>query len=76
MERLAGRVLESVQEASAALDLPQLSITASAGWAVYPDNAESIHQLVTVADLSLRAAKAQGKNRWQSPLQGLEQLVT
>jgi diguanylate cyclase (GGDEF)-like protein len=76
MERLAGRVLESVQEASAALDLPQLRITASAGWAVYPDNAESIHQLVTVADLSLRAAKAQGKNRWQSPLAEIEQLVS
>ena len=76
MERLAERALESVQEASARLDLPRLDITASAGWAVYPDNAESIHQLVTVADLSLRAAKAEGKNRWHSPVDRLEQLVS
>jgi diguanylate cyclase (GGDEF)-like protein len=67
MERLAQRALEQVQRASSRLDLPGVRITASAGWAVYPVNASSTAELLSIADVSLRAAKAGGKNRFHSP---------
>jgi diguanylate cyclase (GGDEF)-like protein len=67
MEHLAQRALEQVDRASSRLDLPGIRITASAGWAVYPDNAQSTVELLSIADLSLRAAKASGKNRSHSP---------
>ena len=63
MEWLAERALEHVRDACRELELPGLEITASAGWAVYPDDVSSVEELLTVADLSLRAAKAAGKNR-------------
>jgi diguanylate cyclase (GGDEF)-like protein len=74
MERLARRALERVREICAELELEGLEITASAGWALFPGDADSIDQLVMVADLSLRAAKAEGKNRWHLPVRPLEQL--
>jgi GGDEF domain-containing protein len=67
MERLARRALEQVERASSRLDLPGVRITASAGWAVYPVNANSTAELLSIADVSLRAAKAGGKNRFHSP---------
>jgi diguanylate cyclase (GGDEF)-like protein len=68
MQLLARRSLEAVREAGERTELPELGLTASAGWALYPDDAGSVSELMTVADLSLRAAKLNGKNRAQSPM--------
>ena len=76
MERLATRAIERVHEACLRLGLSGLEMTASAGWALYPDDTESIQQLVTVADLALRAAKAEGKNRWHPPTGVLHRIAS
>jgi len=68
MTGLAERALERAREACLSLDLAGLEITASAGWAIFPDNVSSLDQLLTVADLSLREAKASGKNRSHTPV--------
>jgi diguanylate cyclase (GGDEF)-like protein len=68
MQLLARRSLEAVREAGERTELPELDLTASAGWALYPGDANSVSELMTVADLSLRAAKLNGKNRVQSPM--------
>jgi diguanylate cyclase (GGDEF)-like protein len=68
MHALARRVLAAVREAGTRASLPELELTASAGWGLYPQDADSAADLMTVADLSLRAAKLNGKNRAQSPL--------
>jgi diguanylate cyclase (GGDEF)-like protein len=67
MERFTERVLEHIHLASSRLDLPGVCVTASAGWAVYPVNVRSTAELFPTADVSLRAAKAGGKNRAHSP---------
>jgi diguanylate cyclase (GGDEF)-like protein len=68
MQILARRSLEAVRDAGTRAGLVGLDLTASAGWGLYPDDAESVTELMTVADRSLRAAKLNGKNRAQSPL--------
>jgi diguanylate cyclase (GGDEF)-like protein len=67
MERLVQRALDQVRRAVSRLDLPGVRVTASAGWAVHPVDVPSIAELLSIADLSLRAAKASGKNRSHSP---------
>jgi diguanylate cyclase (GGDEF)-like protein len=67
MQLVAGRALQAVRNAGAEAGLADLDMTASAGWALYPADADSVADLMTVADLSLRAAKLNGKNRAQSP---------
>jgi diguanylate cyclase (GGDEF)-like protein len=64
MRMLAERVLEAVRGAGARLadDLPGLTVTASVGWAIHPDSAETPDELVAAADLSLRGAKGAGKD--------------
>jgi diguanylate cyclase (GGDEF)-like protein len=62
MQSLAERLLYAINRAVADLSLTGLDLTASAGWAIYPDDAESLQHLVSVADLSLRGAKLSGKN--------------
>jgi diguanylate cyclase (GGDEF)-like protein len=74
--RFAERALEQVHRASARLDLPGVRITASAGWAVYPLNVQSRAELLSIADRSLRAAKASGKNRSHSPAVRIEELAS
>jgi diguanylate cyclase (GGDEF)-like protein len=68
MRLLAQRALERIREACDALELPGIRVTASAGWALYPDDVSSLDQIVTAADLSLRAAKAEGKSRYHEPV--------
>jgi diguanylate cyclase (GGDEF)-like protein len=75
-EWLAERALEHVRDSCRSLDLDGLEITASAGWAVFPDDVASVEELMTVADLSLRAAKAGGKNRTHAPVVDLPQLAS
>ena len=68
MQLLARRALEAVRERAIETGLAGLDLTASAGWALYPDDSDSVADLMAVADLSLRAAKLNGKNCVQSPL--------
>jgi diguanylate cyclase (GGDEF)-like protein len=70
---IARRVLRAINQASAALaaELPGFVLKASVGWARYPEDAASIDELIAVADLSLRGAKAAGKGGVQSPVDWL-----
>jgi len=68
LDRLAQRLLAAVREAGATLDLPGFRLSASIGWARYPGDANTVDDLVAVADLSLRGAKACGKDTALSPL--------
>ena len=38
-------------------------LTASLGWALYPDDARTIDELVAAADLCVRSVKMAGKDR-------------
>jgi diguanylate cyclase (GGDEF)-like protein len=69
MRTLAQRTLEAVREAGARLDaeLPGVSVTASIGWALYPDSASTVEELIAAADLSLRGVKGSGKDSVLSP---------
>jgi diguanylate cyclase (GGDEF)-like protein len=68
MERLADRALEAVRQSLIDVELPGLHVSASAGWAVCPHDADTAAELVGVADLALRAAKLDGKERAHGPL--------
>jgi diguanylate cyclase (GGDEF)-like protein len=68
MERLADRSLEAVRQSLIGVELPGLHVSASAGWAVCPHDADTATELVGIADLSLRAAKLDGKERARGPL--------
>ncbi len=65
---LSERVLAEVRTAGDTLELPDLHVTASAGWAMYPADAESVEDLMAAADLALRSSKVSGKDRVSSPL--------
>ena len=69
MHQLAGRVLDSVRATSSRLsgELPGIRLTASVGWALYPDTASTLDELITVADTSLRSAKGGGKDSAVAP---------
>jgi diguanylate cyclase (GGDEF)-like protein len=62
MQALALRLLDAVRamDKSAAEDV---QLTASIGWAVYPDDARTLDQLFATADLCVRSAKSTGKDR-------------
>lgn len=69
MHQLAERVLDSVRATSSRLseELPGIRLTASVGWALYPDTASTLDELIMVADTSLRGAKGSGKDSAVSP---------
>jgi diguanylate cyclase (GGDEF)-like protein len=67
MRMVCDRVLSSIRETGVALELPDFSLHASVGWALYPDDATSAEDLLAVADLALRGAKAGGKDRAATP---------
>jgi diguanylate cyclase (GGDEF)-like protein len=67
MQSLCERVLEAVRGSEERLELPDFAPRASAGWSIYPDEAESGEDLLAAADLALRAAKAAGKDRGLTP---------
>jgi diguanylate cyclase (GGDEF)-like protein len=62
MQNLSTRVLEAVRamDRSPADDV---QLTVSVGWALYPDDAQTIDQLVAAADFCVRGAKLSGKDR-------------
>jgi diguanylate cyclase (GGDEF)-like protein len=69
MRQLAERVLERIREASWSLssELPEVRLTASVGWALHPDMASTLDELIMAADTSLRGAKRIGKDSAASP---------
>ena len=71
MRELSERVLEATRGMAIGLDLAQVSITASVGWVMYPDDADTIDELIATADVCLRGAKATGKDRALSALDWL-----
>jgi diguanylate cyclase (GGDEF)-like protein len=73
MERLADRALEAVRASLNDVELPGLHVSASAGWAVCPHDADTASELIGVADLALRGAKLDGKERARGPLDWVRQ---
>jgi diguanylate cyclase (GGDEF)-like protein len=69
MRALAIRALDTVRAAGTALDheLPGIRVTASIGWALYPESAATMEELIAAADLSLRGVKGSGKDSVLSP---------
>jgi diguanylate cyclase (GGDEF)-like protein len=69
LNAIARRMLRALTATGAALSqhLPGFMLRASVGWARYPEDAGTVDELIAVADLSLRSAKAAGKGGWQSP---------
>ena len=64
MRLLAERTLCSLRD----LGHEDVSLTASVGWVIYPDDAESVDELIAAADFCLRGAKLTGKDRALSAL--------
>jgi diguanylate cyclase (GGDEF)-like protein len=61
---LALRALEAVRAAGATLeDMPGYELRCSVGSALYPDDALDVDELVAIADVCMRGAKATGKDR-------------
>jgi diguanylate cyclase (GGDEF)-like protein len=64
MRDLAERTLSSLRD----LKYDDVSLTASVGWVIYPDDAQSVDELIAAADFCLRGAKLTGKDRALSAL--------
>jgi diguanylate cyclase (GGDEF)-like protein len=64
MRLLAERTLRSLRD----LRYEDVSLTASVGWVIYPDDARSVDELIAAADFCLRGAKLTGKDRALSAL--------
>ena len=62
MERLSMRLLDAVR-AMPRGDTGDVELTVSIGWAIYPDDAQTIDELVAAADFCVRGAKMTGKDR-------------
>jgi diguanylate cyclase (GGDEF)-like protein len=69
LNAIARRVLRALAATGASLreQLPGFNLRASVGWGRHPEDASTLDELIAVADLSLRSAKAAGKGSWQSP---------
>ena len=63
MRSLSGRVLGAMRGTRRRLDMAEVELTASVGWALYPADADSIDGLIATADSCLRGAKQTGKDR-------------
>jgi diguanylate cyclase (GGDEF)-like protein len=63
MTMLSERILESTRGLQESLGLGRVRLTASVGWVLYPNDAETIEELIATADVCMRAAKANGKDR-------------
>jgi diguanylate cyclase (GGDEF)-like protein len=64
MRALAERILAALR----VLGHEDVSLTASVGWVIYPDDAQSVDELIAAADFCLRGAKMTGKDRALSAL--------
>ena len=63
MRALCRRVLEDTRGLTQLLNLGQVQLTASVGWVMYPNDADTIDELIATADVCMRGAKATGKDR-------------
>ena len=64
MRELSERVLEATREhGRCASTSAEVELTASVGWVMYPNDADTIDELIATADVCLRGAKATGKDR-------------
>jgi diguanylate cyclase (GGDEF)-like protein len=59
MRLLAERTLRALRD----LRHEDVSLTASVGWVIFPDDAQSVDDLIAAADFCLRGAKLTGKDR-------------
>src|SRR3954452_14483299 len=59
MRAIANAVLTSLRD----LHHGDLTVTASVGWVTYPEDADTVDDLIAAADFCLRGAKLTGKNR-------------
>ena len=64
MRAVADRTLASLRD----LGYEEISLTASVGWVIYPDDAKTVDELIAAADFCLRGAKLTGKDRALSAL--------
>jgi diguanylate cyclase (GGDEF)-like protein len=62
----AAKLVEAVSEPYFINDLT-LRLSTSIGISIYPDDAESVDALISIADYALYEAKRAGKNRFCSP---------
>jgi diguanylate cyclase (GGDEF)-like protein len=62
LDALCSRLLEAVRTMPRG-DAVDVSLTLSVGWALYPDDAATIDDLVAAADFCVRTVKLTGKNR-------------
>jgi len=67
MARIADRVITALHAKDAELALDGWSLTASVGWALYPEDAATVDELFKAADSCLRGAKSAGRDRAQAP---------
>ena len=63
MKMLSERILESTRGLHENLELGDVRLTASVGWVMYPNDADTIDELIATADVCMRGAKATGKDR-------------
>ena len=68
---LATRTLSSLR----GLEHRDVSLTASIGWVIYPDDGQSVDELIAAADFCLRGAKLTGKDRAVSALDWAQDLA-
>ena len=63
MRTLSEHVLAATRAMAAGLGLTHVNITASVGWVMYPQDVDTVEELIATADVCLRGAKATGKDR-------------
>jgi diguanylate cyclase (GGDEF)-like protein len=68
LRELAERLVAAIRGAFDELNMPGLSVTASAGYAGTPDDAHDVERLIAVADGAMRTAKLVGKDCAVAPL--------
>jgi diguanylate cyclase (GGDEF)-like protein len=71
LRALAERVRDELIRADGALELPEFTLRASVGWALYPRDADKVEDLIAIADRALRDAKCRGKDQFVSPVDWL-----
>jgi diguanylate cyclase (GGDEF)-like protein len=64
MRALADRTVTCLRD----LDYEEVRVTASVGWVIHPEDADSVDELIAAADFCLRGAKLTGKDRALSAL--------
>jgi diguanylate cyclase (GGDEF)-like protein len=62
LESLCGRLLEAVRTMPRD-EAENAALTASIGWALYPDDARTVDDLIAAADFCVRTVKLSGKDR-------------